>query len=170
VISASTAVIEQNKFAIVYMASSLRLLSLSGLILFVVFFVRRSFDSRDIEYLLSRPVRKSTLILSNAAAFSTLAVGAGVVLALLVGGVAYYQGGDVTGILMWSAGVTAEYIILVNVAFFFAMVLSSPVSAGLAVLGFYALARMIGELLGITQSPSFFFAGDAILFGIMKMF
>jgi ABC-type transport system involved in multi-copper enzyme maturation permease subunit len=168
-ISSSSAVVEQNKFAIVYMASSLRMLILAGLTLFVVFFVRRSFDARDIEYLLSRPVSRATLVLSNAAAFSVLALALGGILALVVGGFAYSDGGNLKGILLWSFGVTAEYIILANIALFFAMVLSSPVMAGMAVMGFYALARMIGELLGIAQSSTFHFIGDTLLTACMKI-
>lgn len=166
---ASSAVIEQNQFALVYMGSGLRVLTLAGLVLFVVFFIRRSFDARDIEYLLSRPVSRISLILSNAAAFSLLAIGAGVFLTLILGGMAWRGSGEVSGVLLWSAGITGEFIIMVNVALFFAMVLSSPVTAGMAALGFYILARMMGELLGITVNPPFHFAGDQTLMTVMKV-
>jgi hypothetical protein len=166
--SASSAVVEQDQFAVVYTASSLRVLGLVGLVLFVVFFIRRSFDARDIEYLLSRPVSRASLILSNACAFSLLALGAGGILALIVGTMAW-KSGHTDGVILWTAGVTAEYILIVNVALFFSMVLSSPVTSGMAVLGFYVLARLMGQLLGIIHSPSFHFPGIEILNGILQM-
>ena len=165
---ASSAVIEQDQFSVVFTASSLRILGLMGLVLFAVFFIRRSFDARDIEYLLSRPISRAQLVFSNAAAFSILALGAGVLLSIIVGGMAYRNEGNLSGVLLWCVGVTAEYIIMVNVALFFAMVLSSPVTAGMAVIGFYALARMMGELLGVIASPPFHFVGDTALAGLMK--
>ncbi|HBR68524.1 MAG TPA: hypothetical protein DEA55_04015, partial [Rhodospirillaceae bacterium] len=39
----SSAVIEQDRFAVVFASGGLRLASVLGLVLFVVFFVRRSF-------------------------------------------------------------------------------------------------------------------------------
>ena len=164
----SSAVIEQDQFAVVYTASSLRLLGLMGLSLFVVFFVRRSFDARDIEFLLSRPVSRATLISSNACAFSLLALGAGLLLAVIVGAIGWHSG-QPEGLALWITGVICEYVLIVNVALFFAMVLSSPVTAGMAVMGFYVLARMIGELLGITQSQPYHFMGVEILNGAMQI-
>lgn len=166
--SASSAVIEQDKFALVYMGSSLRILGLMGLALFVIFFTRRSFDARDIEYLLSRPISRSSLVLSNAAAFSILAIGAGMLLSAILFA-SGYKNGNLDGIFLWSLGVTAEYILVVNVALFFAMVLTSPVTAGMGVLGFYVLARMMGQLLGIVGGHAFHFPGMEILNGGMKM-
>lgn len=165
--SASSAVIEQDKFAITYMGGSLRMLGLAGLALFVVFFIRRSFESRDIEYLLSRPISRASLVLSNAAAFSILATITGSVLSLIMA-VVSYKGGDFQGVLLWSMGVTAEYILIVNVALFFAMVLSSPVTAGMGVIGFYVLARMMGQLLGIAQAGATDFPGVHLLNLSMK--
>ena len=165
---ASSAVLEQDQFAVIYTASSLRLLGIAALTLFVVFFVRRSFDARDIEYLLSRPITRANLILSKACAFSILAMSAGAMLAGIIAVLAM-KSGQSDGLLLWSAGVTAEFVLMVNVALFFSMVLSSPVSAGMAVLAFYGLSRMIGELLGIIQNQSYHFAGVEILNGIMKL-
>ena len=48
------------------------------------------------------------------------------------------------------------------------MVLSSPVTSGMAVLGFYVLARLMGQLLGIVHSPAFHFPGVDILNGLMQ--
>lgn len=167
-ISASSAVIEQNQFAIIYTGSGLRILGLLGLALFVIFFVRRSFDARDIEYLLSRPISRSNFVLSHSCAFSILALGAGFALSLIMAVMAY-KSGQIEGILLWSLGVTAEYILVVNVALFFAMVLTSPVTAGMGVMGFYVLGRMLGELLGIARNGPVRYQGEEIMNAIMSL-
>lgn len=164
----SSAVIEQDQFTIVYLGSSLRILGLIGLVLFAIFFIRRLFDARDIEYLLSRPVSRVSLTLSCSAAFSLLALAAAVLLGLIVGGIAA-SSGHVTGVALWFTGVAAEYIVMVNVALFFAFVLSSPVTAGMAALGFYVLARMMGQLMGIIQNTPVSFPGQELLNQVMNM-
>lgn len=149
---ASSAIIDQAQYSIVYLAGSLRIVGLLGLVLFVVFFIRRSFDARDIEYLLTRPVTRSAFILSHSFAFSLLSLLVSATLS--VGLLFFVQGmGNIEGALYWSTGVICEYILMVNVALFFAMVLTSPVSASLATFGFYVLARIMGQLLYINQNP-----------------
>lgn len=165
---ASSAVVEQDRFTLVYMGSGLRALGLFGLVLFVIFFIRRQFDARDIEYLLSRPVSRLTLLLSTSCAFSLLALGLALLLGLVVGGVAA-SGGHSDGVPLWFSGVAAEFVLMVNVALFFSMVLSSPVTAGMATLGFYVLARMMGQLLGILQSPPVYFPGQDAMTQVMNM-
>jgi ABC-type transport system involved in multi-copper enzyme maturation permease subunit len=151
-LSGSAAVMEQGQFVLTYMAGGLRIISLLGLTLFTVFFVRRSFDSRDIEFLLTRPLSRTAFVFSHTAAFSILAMGAGIFVSIIVGGVASHYG-TISSVMLWCFGVTFEFMITVNIAFFFAMVLSSPVSAGLATFGFYILSRLMGELLGILHHP-----------------
>jgi ABC-type transport system involved in multi-copper enzyme maturation permease subunit len=165
---ASSAVIEQDQFTLVYMGSSLRILGLIGLVLFTIFFIRRLFDSRDIEYLLSRPISRLTLMLSSSAAFSLLAIGSALLLGMIVGGVAA-SSGHVSGVALWFVGIAAEYVVMVNVALFFAFVLTSPITAGMATLGFYLLARMNGQLMGIIQNSGNSFPGQQLLNNIMNM-
>lgn len=147
---ASSAVIEQDRFAVVYMAGGLRLIAVMGLVLFVVFHVRRSFDTRDVEFLLTRPLPRPVFLLSHAAAFSILGIVTGLAIAIVVG-LWIRNMPDTTGGLLWALGLCLELVIVANVALFFSMVLTSPVSSGLAVMGFYVLARLTGQLLLITK-------------------
>lgn len=164
----TSAVIEKEHFSIVYLASSLRMLGLIGLILFVVFFIRRSFTDRDVEYLLTRPVSRQSFIISHAAAFSLLSLAISVLISLAL---TYFcfQIGHGKGALYWSAGLICEYILLVNVALFFSMVLVSPVGAALSTLGFYVLGRLMGQLLYIAKHPSIDVPGYDILSGAFQM-
>jgi hypothetical protein len=169
VFSASAAIMEQGQFALVYAGGGVRLLVLFGLALFVVFFVRRSFDSRDVEFLLTRPISRTVFVLAHSGAFSLLALMGGVVLMAAVSLLMWGKAAEWEGLFIWSFGVSAEFILVANVAFFFAMVLSSPVTAGLATLGFYVLSRLTGQLLAIIQAPGDFLPGESVLEGAMNV-
>lgn len=146
------AVVESQIFAQVFTASSLRLITVFGLVLFVVFFIRRSFEARDIEYLLSRPISRIQFVLSYAVAFAVLSC----VMSAVVGLCYIMTGGDIltTGAQLWIVSILVETILMTFVALFFAMVLGSAVTAAMAAFGFYILARMMGQILGIIDASS----------------
>ncbi len=147
---ASSAITEQDQFLAVYASGSLRILTVLGLVVFVAFFVRRSFESKDVEFLLSRPISRAKLILSYALAFITLALTVS-----LASGLALYimsPSLDIPSLTLWTASIIIETIIMVNMSFFFSMVISSAATAVMAVLAFYVLARMMGQILGILES------------------
>jgi len=158
IFSGSAAIVEQGQFILAYMAGGLRVIALLGLALFTIFFVRRSFDARDIEFLLTRPISRLSFIFSHIIALSILSIVAGAFISVIVSALAIHYGTQ-SSVLLWCLGLTFEFMIVVNVAFFFAMVLSSPVTAGMATFGFYILARLMGQLLAImhkTPTPETF--------------
>ena len=147
----SSVLIEADQASLVFIASSIRLLAGISLILFTVFHIRRSFESRDIEYLLSRPLSRVGFVLSHSLGLSLLAVLVGSAFSLGL----YLMSQsiiDQAGFLIWSLSLICELIILVNAAFFFAMVLPSAISGALVTLMGYALCRLIGQILGIIHS------------------
>lgn len=147
----SSATVEKEQFTLIFAASALRLVGVLGLVMFCIFFVRRSFDSKDIEFLLSRPVGRVRFVLSYALAFTVLAV----VMTCAMGVTLYAVGPHLfgRGHALWLLSIGIENIIMINMAFFFAMYISSAATASMAVLGFYVLGRMMGQLLGIVDSP-----------------
>jgi hypothetical protein len=56
--------------------------------------------------------------------------------------------------MLWVASIIAENIIMVNVALFFALFVSSASICAMACFGFYVLTRLMGELLGIIDTGS----------------
>ncbi|HEY8191217.1 MAG TPA: hypothetical protein VIG74_02240 [Alphaproteobacteria bacterium] len=163
----SSAVMEKSAFAVVFAAGALRVTGVAALVLFVVFYMRRAFDTKDVEYLLARPVSRLSFLLSHGAAFSLVAVLMTLIVVIAVG-LLLPQGADISALILWGAGVMVEFVIAVNVALFFSMVLTSAVGGVLASAGLYVLARLMGELLGIlaTAEP---LPGYAFLAGVMKM-
>ena len=146
----SAAVIEKDQFTIVFAASGLRILCVLGLVLFVIFFIRRSFESKDIDFLLSRPVGRISLIISYFLAFSILCVLMSVAVTLALYAVAPHLFGMAH--IVWAVSVLVESIIMVSAALFFAMYISSASNAAMVTMGFYVLGRMMGQLIGIVDS------------------
>jgi ABC-type transport system involved in multi-copper enzyme maturation permease subunit len=153
----SASVLEGESFAIVFGAGGLRFLSVIGLVLFCCFYIRRAFENREVEFLLSRPVSRLSFLCSHALAFSILALLAA---AVTTGAVAMLGRPDAAGLIVWGASLAVELALMTATALFFSMVLSSAAGSALATLGFYALARMIGTLLGVLSHPpeNLFFA------------
>ena len=144
------AIIEQDRFVAVFSAGSIRLLNSLGLVLFIVFFIRRSFEGRDVEFLLSRPVGRIKLIVSFSIGFSLIAFLLALVSGICVTALSPHLFSK--GHILWTASLIAENLIMVNAALFFSMVLSSAASSAFACLGFYVLGRMMSQILGIIDS------------------
>lgn len=146
----SAAVIEKDRFTIVFTSGGLRLAGVLGLMLFTVFFVRRSFDGKDVEFLLSKPVSRVAFLLSYAAGFSIIAF----VMSVAIGACVVAVGPHMLsqGHILWVTSIIVENMIMVNTALFFSMYFSSAATAAMATSAFYVLARMMGQLLGIVDS------------------
>jgi len=146
----SAAMIEDDQFSLVFAAGGLRFAGVAGLTLFAVFYLRRSFDNKDVDFLLSRPISRAAFILSHALAFSVIAVGMAAAVILALGLVSPTEIGS--GHMRWGVSILFEFIIVVNAALFFSMVLTSAAGGVLAVFGMYVLARLMGQLLGIAAT------------------
>lgn len=146
----SANVIEEGSFALVFGSGGLRFLGVTGVILFCCFYVRRSFESKEVEFLLSRPISRMSFLFSHAAAFSVLSfmIALAIVLAVSIIGKP-----NMAGLAVWGVSLAAEFSIMAVMALFFSMVLHSAAGSALATLGGYSLARMVGILLGITSLP-----------------
>lgn len=144
----SSSLVEQQELAIVFGAGGLRFLGALGVILFSCFHIRRSFETKEVEFLLSRPISRLNFLLSHAVAFMVISITIAVTITLsliLVGDPNLY------GLILWGVSLAMEYSIIAVSSLFFSMVLTSAASAALATLGLYVLSRMIGMLLGITD-------------------
>lgn len=142
---------EQESFALVFGAGGLRFLSVIGLVLFCCFYMRRSFETKEVEFLLSRPISRMTFLFSHAFSFLLLAL----LVSAVVSAAVYFLGNPhFGGWVVWSSSIAVENVLMTMVALFFSMVLSSASGAALAALGFYVLCRLVGILIGIAAQPA----------------
>ena len=65
----ASVITEQDEFARTFAAFGFRLFGVVSLVFFVVGYIRRCFENRDIDYLLSRPIGRISFILTHASAF-----------------------------------------------------------------------------------------------------
>lgn len=158
----SAAIVEKRQFFLTFAGGGLRILGAMGLVLFVVSHIRRSFDHKEVEFLLSRPVGRISFLLSFAMAFSMLAVvmGAAVSVAVLIFSPDILSHGN----MLWALSIMVEFIIMVNVALFFSMWISSPAAASMVTFAFYILSRMMGQVLGIIDAGKANIGWDAVNF------
>lgn len=144
-------VAEPDAFAMVFGAGGLRILGATGVVLFCAFYIRRSFEHKEVEFLLSRPISRMAFLFSHAVSFIIIACIAAFSVSLAV---AMLGKPELSGLVVWGYSIAVEYAIMAVMAFFFSMVLSSAAGAALAALGFYVLCRLIGTLLGIAHAPA----------------
>ncbi len=158
----SSALTEQDQFLRSFAAFGFRLFGACALVLFIINYIRRSFEGRDIEYLLSRPMGRVQFVLTHVAAFSTLAV----FCAFLLGGIIMLVeiGRGDSSDLLWWASLAVEFIIMANVAMFFAFMMRSATACMMVVFAFYMLARLMGEILGILHKT----AESGVMGGLAK--
>ena len=140
---------EARETALTFAGFSTRLILITGLVLFVCFHVQRSFENREVDLMLSRPVSRTQFVLITWAGFSGVALMMALV-AVIVLPIADMPPPGALG--LWAASLVLEALLMVAVALFFSLSLRSAVASVMASFGFYLAARMTGFLLGIVQS------------------
>lgn len=140
---------EEREMALSFAGFSTRLILVAGLILFVCFHVQRSFENREIDLMLSRPISRPGFVLITWVGFSGVAVLMALVAVVLLPLAGWPARG---GLALWTASLILESLLVVAVALFFALTLRTAVGSALATLGFYLLARIAGFLIGVVES------------------
>ena len=151
----SNALSEQGYMIASYLSASVRVIVITGLVLFVCFHVRRSFENKEIELILSKPVSRTTFITSYFLGFAALAFV--VVFPIIILLVCLEQiemvWADMIGVLVWGMSLYLESLIMMAFAFFSALFLRSAVLAVLLCSGFYFLSRIFGFFLISIHNP-----------------
>jgi hypothetical protein len=145
----SSSLTEQDQFTVVFIAGALRMASVFTLLLFIVFYFRRSFENRDVDFLFSTPVSRYHYLMAHFTGFAALAF---VIALISTLGVLFFRMDDPGAVAAWGISLFAELLTLSAVAMFFGVAMSSAVSAALCVSGFYVLARLIGDIIGLLKS------------------
>ena len=149
VLMSGAAIVEQQKFTIASLASSIRIVAVIGLVVFISFFQRRAHDYREIDYLLATPLGRYRYLISNATAFILIAL----FLTLVMGALVILLQNEVnTATLFWIASSFIELSLTATFTLFLSTRLHSATVCTLLSLAFYSLARMLGAVLGVIDS------------------
>ncbi len=148
-----TALVEENVMTVTYVAGSTRVILLIGLIVFVCFHVRRAFENREIEVMISRPISRGAFVFAYWMGFAVVAA-----IPILFLTIAMYFFFDVhlAGLLYWGGSLLLEAFFAVAFALFSSLILRSAVTSVLLCFGFYFLSRMMGFFTYILEKPYLF--------------
>lgn len=137
----STALSEQAAMQISFLVSTTRMILVIGLVLFICFHIRRSFENREIDFLISRPISRSTLLFSYFFSFVILSI---ILVTPVIFFIYYFFSPNLNGLLLWSFSILAELIIISSFAILASLILKSAVSSVLGCLSFYVISRIMG--------------------------
>lgn len=149
----STAMLEPEQMTLAFTAASSRVILMIGIIVFIAFHMRNAFDSKEIDVLLSRPISRTTLVLSYWVGFSVVAALLVLPTVALIGLIGAL---NQTGFLLWSVSLLLESWLVVSVALFASLTIRSGVGTVLASLATYTLSRMMGFFLATTSVGGIF--------------
>lgn len=149
----ATAMLEPEAMTLSFTAATSRIIIMVGMIVFIGFHVRNAFDSKEIDVLLSRPISRTTLVLSYWLGFVVVAAILAIPPIIIL---AYLGIINQTGFLVWSVSLLLESWMVVAIALFASFTLRSGVSAVLASLAIYTISRMIGFFLATLKSGVIF--------------
>ncbi len=153
-----TAVAEQWQMTAAYMAGSVRAIITGGMIVFVCFHVRRMFENREVEVILTRPISRTSFVIAYWLGFAVvsfcfalpIAAAMRIVLPIRTADIAY-----------WAFSLQLEMLLLIAFALFVSLILRTAVVSVIISFAFYAISRMMGFFLYLFEtppSPSAFFA------------
>lgn len=149
----STAMLEQEQMTIAFTAASARVIIMLGIIVFIGFHMRNAFDAKEVDVLLSRPISRTTLVISYWLGFCAVAsclVVPTIILVAITGTL------NQTGFIIWSVSLLCESWMVASIALFAALTIKSGVGTVLASLAMYTLSRMMGFFLSATSAGNVF--------------
>lgn len=151
VFTGSTALVEQAQMSIAYFAGSSRIVLMVGLIVFVCFHVRRLFDNREIESMLSKPISRSKFVISYWLGFVILAIIAVIPIIIIMETI--YTPNHI-GLLYWVSSLILELALVLAFALLAALMLGSAVSSVMASFSFYFISRLMGFFVAALAQPT----------------
>ena len=151
VFTGSAALVEQTQMSIAYFAGSSRIVLMVGLIVFVCFHVRRLFDNREIESMLSKPISRGQFVIAYWLGFVILALAAVIPVILIM--LTIYTPNFV-GLLYWASSLFLEISLVLAFALVAALILNSAVSSVMASFAFYFVSRLMGFFVAALGSSS----------------
>lgn len=149
----STAMLEPEQMTLSFTAASARVIIMVGIIVFIGFHMRNAFDAREIDVLLSRPISRTTLVLSYWLGFVVVASLLVVPTIIMIGVIGTL---NTTGYMLWSASLVLESWLVTSIALFASLTIRSGVGTVLASLAIYTVSRMMGFFLATTKTGILF--------------
>lgn len=146
----STSFVEAQQTTAAYIAGSSRAILAIGMILFVCLSISRAFENKEVEFIISKSISREQFILSYIIGFFTAAI---IILIPLVVAILIVTKADKFGLLIWSASLLAEILIIISFALLASLILKNSFSAIMASFAFYAISRLMGVFVMAINLP-----------------
>lgn len=145
-----TALVEEAQTMRALAAGTVRFILVVGMIVLVCFHTRQLMMSKEIGFLLTRPLSRGWFVVSSAAGYALIALGISFLVALGCLPLGYKDFGSFG---LWAGSLMAEAVLVTIVAYCFSLLLQNAVSACLAAGGFYLFSRIAILLVSTAESP-----------------
>ena len=136
-----SALSEETQMQLVYFSFLSRVVIVCGMILFICFYINKEFENKEIDFILSKPISRSTLILSYWTSFNLISLILIVPVVLIM---LFFNHPNSLGLLWWCISVILEMILISTFAIVSSLILRSAVVSVLATFSFYFICRMMG--------------------------
>lgn len=145
----NTAIVEKHEMIISYIAASTRLIAQIGMILFVSFHIKRMFDNKEIDFIISRPISRTSFILWYWVSLIFIASIIIIPIGLFISIIATV---NTKGLFYWTLSVFCESIIMIAFTLLASLFLESVVIAVMASCCFYIVSRMMGFFIALDNT------------------
>ena len=136
-----SALAEETQMQTVYFSFLSRVIIVCGMMLFICFYINKEFEKKEIDFILSKPISRNTLILSYWGSFNLISL---ILIIPVVIIMAIFSHPNLLGLLWWTISVILEIMLVSTFAIVSSLILGSAVVSVLATFSFYFICRMMG--------------------------
>lgn len=136
-----SALAEETQMQTVYFSFLSRVIIVCGMMLFICFYINKEFEKKEIDFILSKPISRNTLILSYWSSFNLISL---ILVVPVVVVMAIFSHTNLLGLLWWTISVILELMLVSTFAIVSSLILGSAVVSVLATFSFYFICRMMG--------------------------
>lgn len=136
-----SAISEQSQMQLVYFSFLSRLVIVCGLILFICFYVHRSFENKEIDFILAKSISRVKFISSYWLSFNLISIILIIPVILIQ---IIFNHPNLIGLMWWSISIILEIMLISTFAIVSSLILKSAVVSVLASISFYFITRMMG--------------------------
>ena len=142
-----TATSEETLMQAVIFGGTVRLLLVFGMIIFICFHINRSYENKEISFMLSKNITREKFILSYWISFNLISIS--LLLFFLVIFLLFCNS-NLLGTLQWVLSVQCEIMMITMFSIIASFILQSAVFSVFLSSGFYIISRMMGFFINVS--------------------
>jgi ABC-type transport system involved in multi-copper enzyme maturation permease subunit len=158
-----TTTTEEYSMQLVVFAGTARIILVCGMIIFICFHINRSFENKEINFILAKDISREKFIFSYWLGFNIIAFIFIVMIALII---AIFSKYNTLGYLQWLLSIIFETVIMSMFSVLSILILKSAVFSIFTGFGFYLISRLMGFFINIMLVGSGNKVYGAILDGV----